>query len=54
MLPRAYKCHRWYLARFPGYQQERRAIIPFLFGQGRYFERILLNACCCCRTCTCI
>ena len=31
MLPRAYKGHRWYLARFPDYPKERRAVIPFLF-----------------------
>ncbi|KAI1791240.1 3-oxo-5-alpha-steroid 4-dehydrogenase-domain-containing protein [Ganoderma leucocontextum] len=31
MLPRAYKGHRWYLARFPDYPKERTAVIPFLF-----------------------
>ena len=31
MLPRAYKGHRWYLARFPDYPKERRAVVPFLF-----------------------
>nr|VWP01607.1 Uncharacterized protein [Ganoderma boninense] len=30
MLPRAYKGHRWYLARFPDYPKERKAVIPFL------------------------
>ncbi len=31
MLPRAYKGHRWYHARFPDYPKERKAVIPFLF-----------------------
>jgi len=31
MLPRAWKGHKWYHARFPDYPKERKAVIPFLF-----------------------
>ncbi|KAI0079256.1 hypothetical protein K474DRAFT_1705748 [Panus rudis PR-1116 ss-1] len=31
MIPRAYKGHKWYHARFPDYPKQRKAVIPFLF-----------------------
>lgn len=30
MLPRAYRGHQWYRARFPDYPRERKAILPFI------------------------
>ena len=31
MVPCMYKGHQWYVAHFPDYLKERRAMIPFLF-----------------------
>lgn len=31
MLPRAYKGHQWYHAKFPDYPKERNVVVPFLF-----------------------
>lgn len=31
MIPRAYRGHKWYHAKFPDYPKERKAVIPFLF-----------------------
>ncbi|KAH7906644.1 3-oxo-5-alpha-steroid 4-dehydrogenase-domain-containing protein [Hygrophoropsis aurantiaca] len=31
MISRAYKGHKWYHQKFPGYPKERKAVIPFIF-----------------------
>ena len=31
LLPRGFATHRWYLNNFPGYPQNRKAVIPFIF-----------------------
>ena len=31
LVPRAYSHHKWYIAKFPDYPKNRKAIFPFIF-----------------------